>query len=154
MKTITQLCKYLFVTSFILMSCVSCGDDEPSLDDDKTPGSDNKPNNKIEYYVKYQSNVSIPVSKHVPVYVTVVTEKGAQELEVPRSWEGVYGPFNVLTTMSISLHCGGNYNPNMTSCRGRISICRGNQPFVLKTDQSFKGTSFTVSYSVTQEDLK
>ena len=80
MKTITQLCKYLFVLSFILIGCISCSNDEPSLDDDKNPGSDNKPNNKIEYYVKYQSNVTIPLPRYVPVYVTVMTEKGVQKL--------------------------------------------------------------------------
>lgn len=153
MKLITQLCKYLLVTSFILMSCVSCGEYEPSLDDDKNLGSDNKPDNKIEYYVKYQSNVTIPLSRYVPVYVTVMTEKGVQKLEVPRSWEGVFGPFNNLTTLSISLGCGLSLNQNMTSCRGRISICRGNQPFILKEDQSFQGTSFNMSYTVKQEDL-
>lgn len=153
MKTITRLCKYLFVISFILIGCVSCGDDEPSLDDDKNPGSDNKTDNKIEYYVKYQSDVSIPSSKYITIRISVVTEKGLQSLEVPRSWEGVFGPFNKLTTLSISSN-GGGYNENVTSCRGRISICRGNQPFILKEDQSFQGTSFNVSYTVTQEDLK
>lgn len=153
MKTITQLCKYLFVLSFILIGCISCSNDEPSLDDDKNPGSDNKTDNKIEYYVKYQSDVSIPSSKYITIRISVVTEKGLQSLDVPRSWEGVFGPFNKLTTLSISSN-GGGYNENVTSCRGRISICRGNQPFILKEDQSFQGTSFNVSYTVTQEDLK
>lgn len=153
MKTITQFCKYLFVLSFILIGTVSCSNDEPSLDDDKNPGSDNKTDNKIEYYVKYQSDVSIPSSKYITIRISVVTEKGLQSLEVPKSWEGVFGPFNELTTLSISSN-GGSYNENVTSCRGRISICRGNQPFILKEDQSFQGTSFNVSYTVTQEDLK
>jgi len=131
------------------MLFVSCGKDES--DEPKKP--DTGSGDKIEYYVKYESQVSIPSSQVRSVNVTVVTEKGKQTLNVPKTWEGIFGPFNELTTLSISSG-GGWYNPNMTSCRGRISICRGDQPFILKADESFKGTSFNVKYTVKKEDLK
>ncbi len=143
--------KHLFAISFVLMLFVSCGKDEN--DEPKNPDVDS--GDKIEYYVKYEFQVSIPSSQKIDIRATVRTEKGKQELIVPRTWEGIFGPFNELTTLSISVGTVmGNYNPNMTSSRGRISICRGNQPFILKADESFRGTSCTVNYTVKKEDLK
>lgn len=152
MIRIKQFCKHIFTISFVLMACYSCSSDEPEMDDSNNPSK--QPEEKIEYYVKYESNMSIPVSGHIDVFVKVMTEKGEQTIGVPRSWEGVFGPFNELKTLSISLKAGGSYNQNATSCGTRISICRGNQPFVLKTEKSFRGTSGALSYTVTKGDLK
>lgn len=151
MKFSRQLCLLTFVIPFLMTTFISCGSDDPS-DDIKVPEENEKPE-KIEYYVKYESSVSIPSSNYIPIQISVVTEKGVQSLSVPRSWEGIFGPFNELKTLEISGGTSG-YNPNMTSCRGRISICRGNQPFILKSDKSFRGTNLSVSYTVQKEDLK
>ena len=154
MRQFKQYSKYLFAISFTLMACISCSKDDPIIDVLETPEQVKGPENKIEYYVKYESYVSISTSNSVTVEVNVLTEKGNQTLSVPRSWEGTFGPFNKLTTLSITGGAVGNWNPKMTSCRGRISICRGNQPFILKEDKSFNGTSFNVKYTVKEEDLK
>lgn len=153
MKHIISFIRILFLFSVVMMLFVSCGKDEN--DEPKNPGTGAGSSNKIEYYVKYESHVSIPSSTVTSVDVTVVTERGIQKLNVPKNWEGTFGPFNELTTLVISCETIGNgYNPNMTNSRGSISICRGNQPFILKADASFKGTSYTVKYTVTKEDLK
>ena len=161
MRQPKQNFKLSLAISFALITCVSCSKDDPIIEDIEIPEQveqpDNKiekPENKIEYYVKYESNVSIPTSQSVTIKVNVLTEKGTQTLSVPRSWEGIFGPFNEYTTLSITAGASGFWNQNMTSCRGRISICRGNQPFILKTDQSFNGTSFNIKYTVKEEDLK
>ena len=143
----------IFVFSAFVMLFASCGKDEN--DEPKNPGTGAGSGEKIEYYVKYESTVSIPSSQKIYILVSVMTEKGIQKLKVPRTWNGIFGPFNDLATLSISGSPEyGNYNPNMTSSQGRISICRGNQPFILKADKSFNGTSFNVKYTVTKEDLK
>lgn len=152
MIRIKQFCKYFFAISFVLVACFSCSSDEPEMDDSNNPSK--QPEEKIEYYVKYESNMSINVSGHIDVYVKVMTEKGEQTIGVPRSWEGVFGPFDEFKTLSISVKAAGYWNQNATSCRARISVCRGNQPFILKADKSFSGTSGALSYTVTKDDLK
>ncbi|MDE5566915.1 MAG: hypothetical protein K2J12_00595 [Muribaculaceae bacterium] len=155
MKQIRLYYTYLFLISSALLACISCSKDHSYIIDELEPPKQvENPENRVEYYVKYESYVSIPTSKSVTVKVNVLTEKGNQTLSVPRSWEGTFGPFNELTTLSITGGAGGNWNQNMTSCRARISICRGNQPFILKEDKSFGGTSFNVKYTVKEEDLK
>lgn len=154
MKRVWLLCKICFTISALMIIGASCSTDEP-----KATGSIEEPNDKIdkndkiEYYVKYQSYVTIPSSYNIDIKVSVITEKGIQTFSVPRTWEGIFGPFNELTTLIISSNTAG-FNPSMTSCRGCISICRGNQPFILKADKSFNGTSYYVSYTVEKEDLK
>lgn len=153
MIRIKQFCKHIFAISFVLMACYSCSSDEPEMEKPETDEPVQKPEEKIEYYVKYESVVSIPISRPITIDLEVKTEKGKQSLSVPKSWEGVFGPFNELTVLYITSKTTG-YNENATSCRGRISICRGNQPFILKADKSFNGTSYTVTYAVTKDDLK
>lgn len=156
MKRLLSTFKTIFVISFLSMVCLSCNKDEPYIDEPKNPTPVETPieeESKIEYYVKYESSVSIPSSNYITIDLDVVTEKGRKSLSVPRSWEGIFGPFNELTTLSITSKTSG-YNVEMTSCRGRISICRGNQPFILKADESFKGTTYTVRYTVKESDLK
>ena len=153
MKRVSLFCTLLFVLSFVSMICISCSKEDAQIDEPKDPTLGEKPEEKIEYYVKYESNVSIPLSKHIDIDLTVVTEKGVQDLKVPRTWEGFFGPFNELTTLRITSRTIG-YNVNMTSCSGRISICSGNQPFILKNELYSNGTSFTLKYKVVKEDLK
>ncbi len=135
----------LYIFSLLTMMCISCGGDEPTAPEEES--------GKIEYYVKYESSVNIPSSHVSTVNIEVFTEKGTVSLTVPKTWEGVFGPFYDLVDLFITSKTTG-YNTSMTSCRGRISICRGNQPFILKADKSFKGTSYSVHYSVTEKDLE
>lgn len=148
MKQVNQLNRSYIITFFLLLISVSCSNDEPKV----TEVIENT-DDKIEYYVKYQSNVSISSSYFIEIDIEVVTEKGKQALKVPRQWEGVFGPFNELTTLSITSHTTG-WNTNTTNSKGSISICRGNQPFILKAEKYLQGTSYNVSYTVTKEDLK
>lgn len=153
MKRVSLFCTLLFVLSFVSMICVSCSKDDAQIDEPKAPTVEEKPEEKIEYYVKYESNVYIPSSNFKEIDLTVVTEKGVQDLKVPRTWEGIFGPFNKLTTLRITSRTIG-FNVHMTNCSGRISICRGNQPFILKNELYSNGTSFTLEYKVVKEDLK
>lgn len=153
MKRAIHIFKHLFAISFALMICVSCSTDEPEIDINKPNDPEVKPEENIEYYVKYESRVSIPISGFREIKISVYTEKGTQTLNVPKTWEGVFGPFNELTTLNISSLTTG-YGYYDTSCTGRISICRGNQPFILKAEKNSYGTSYSVSYTVTKEDLK
>lgn len=152
MKRTILLSKIFITISFLLSICISCSTDEPEMPNPDTE-QEVKPEEKIEYYVKYESNVSIPISRPIYIDIDVITEKGKQSLSVDRSWEGVFGPFYELTTLSITSHTTG-YNTNSTHYTGRISICRGNQPFILKAEKCSNGTSYSVSYTVTKEDLK
>lgn len=142
------LVKYLLLFCTLSIGCFSCGVDEPENDT-----VIEEPEEKIEYYVKYESYINIPSSKVSSMNIRVLTEKGVQSMDVPLKWEGIFGPFYELESLFI-FSKGGNYNVNMTSSRGRISICRGNQPFILKADKSFQGTQYSMSYKVTKEDLK
>lgn len=151
MKSKISFIGCLFVFSALAMLFVSCGKDEN--DEPKNPGAGSGSSEKIEYYVKYACHVTIPSSHVTSITVTVTTEKGKQKLTVPKTWEGIFGPFNELTTLDFSGGASG-YNPNMTNSRGSISICRGNQPFILKAEKSFKGSTFKMKYTVTKDDLK
>lgn len=145
------ICKNLYVFTILLIVCISCSKDEPKM---ASPETGKPVEEKIEYYVKYQSSTSIPSSKSINISVSVDTEKGRQSFKVPRTWEGTFGPFTELTTLRLSSSAEGFWNTNMTSCRGSISICRGNQPFILKAEKSFQGTSYSLSYEVKKEDLE
>ncbi|MDE5554778.1 MAG: hypothetical protein K2J10_06300, partial [Muribaculaceae bacterium] len=107
MKELKKFFNRLFVLSLVLIICISCNTDEPqeSQDTIDSPTVDN-PEDKIEYYVKYESYVSIPSSKYITIAITVETEKGRQSLNVPRTWEGVFGPFNELTTLYVASNTG------------------------------------------------
>ena len=154
MRFVKLFSKFLLMMPLLSVICVACSKEESYIDEPKSPTTPIvTPEEKVEYYVKYESSVTIPTSSYVTIGVTVLTEKGIQQLSVPRSWEGIFGPFNELKTLSISAASSG-FNENMTSCRGRISICRGNQPFILKAEKSSKGTAYNVSYTVTKDDLK
>lgn len=150
MKSKISFIGCLFVFSALAMLFVSCGKDEN--DEPKNPGAGSGSGEKIEYYVKYASKVSSSYVKHVKIMI--VTEKGKQTLTVPSTWEGVFGPMDHLTTLVISGDGIGYDHTGRANSSASISICRGNQPFVLKAEKSSKGTSFNVKYTVTKEDLK
>ena len=149
MKSKISVIGCLFVFSAVLMLFASCGKDEN--DEPKNPGAGSGSGEMIEYYVKYACKVSGKVTN---VKIMIVTEKGKQTLTVPNTWEGVFGPLDYLTTLVISGDGIGSDHTILAKSNASISICRGNQPFVLKADKSFKGTSFNVKYTVTKEDLK
>lgn len=154
MKKAILFSKIFIAISFLLLICASCSEDEPKMpNQDSGTEQEENTEEKIEYYVKYESIVSIPISRPIYIDLDVITEKGKQSLSVDRTWEGVFGPFNELTTLAIRSRTTG-YNTNSTHYTGRISICRGNQPFILKAEKCSNGTSYTVSYTVTKEDLK
>ena len=144
--------KSIFIILFTLFTCVSCSSDEPKINQSKEPSTE-EPENKIEYYVKYESVVNIPISRVTSVDIEVKTEKGIQKMEVPKAWEGTFGPFNDLTALKIACTSRG-YNENATNYTARIFICRGNQPFILKAEEHKKGTQYSLSYTVTKDDLK
>gem|GEM_PF-6739722 len=76
---------------------------------------------------------------------------------IPGKWEGTFGPFSKLETLQFSIKCDPDIYYSYAYFgyfNGRISICRGNQPYILKADETFRGEPLKMSYKVTAEDLK
>lgn len=151
----------LFVTlSFALVSCDKDDGPKPPKNEEVKPGED--PDEvHCEYYVKYELKYS-DLGKYMPktININVRTEKGLKEMSVPHDWEGVFGPFHTLEQMELEVvtaHIGMSSHGYVNV---RISICRGNQPYILKVDNTADYNSgiwyrnFYTSYTVTDEDLQ
>ena len=128
----------------ILLGSTSCSDDK---------NEPNEPNdNKIEYYVKYELSVYSRYQFNT-VTATLTTEKGITTMEIPRNWDGTFGPFDKLEKVILNITFNdGNYNTSSTN--GRISICRGNQPYILKADKSISNAPLQMEYQITALDVK
>ena len=132
----------IVITMFLF---VACHDKEDDL---------NEPNTlSIEYYVKYELKTS---SKYVysTVEATLNTEKGLVTMTIPINWEGTFGPFTQLENVIFKIKCEPDYIYNTSTYNGRISICRGNQPYILKADKTISNAPLDMQYDITTEDLK
>ena len=116
---------------------------------------------KKSYYVKYElSTKSIYIIKNVKI--KVLTENGLNEMMVPTSWEGTFGPFNdsenlyfnVELTGAVDADSGMNPAYNNTTFTGRISISVNNSPFVLKSEVNATKGPLNMMYKVNIEDLQ
>ena len=134
--------KYLFflVSIVLTLNLSSCSDD-------------NEPKStSTEYYVKYELKTT-SVHTYKTIDVTVYTEKGLTTTTVPRNWEGTFGPFTQLENLKFSIRCNGDYY-GLSTYNGRISICRGNQPYILKADKTVSNAPLEMNYQVVSDDLK
>lgn len=141
-QTLLHLISFLLI--IILTACENSHIDEP-----QRPGSNNEDSN-IEYYIKYELNTTSK-SAFSSVEATFLTEKGYITRNIPREWEGTFGPFNKLETANFYVKINKSI---WTTFNGRISICRGNQPYILKAEKSSFNKSLNMSYSITEDDLK
>ncbi len=132
------------VFSMLLTACENSHQDEP-----QNPGESNE-NSKIEYYIKYELKTTSK-SAFSTVDATFLTEKGYVTKTIPRDWEGTFGPFNKLEVASFQVQFN---NSIWTRFYGRISTCRGNQPYILKAEKSSFSSSLNMSYAITEDDLK
>ena len=140
--------KFLPIILLLLgISFVSCSDDKDEPDNNTSASEDYK-----EYYVKYEISGYSIQPRYNSISATITTEKGIVTMTIPTEWEGTFGPFSKLE----KLQCSMSYpsHNSATHFHGRISICRGNQPFILKADKSISGEPLNMSYTVTHEDLK
>lgn len=131
------------VITLVLFSACKDSADEPDSPTSQT----------VEYYVKYELKTS---SKYIyqTVEASLLTEKGYVTMSIPRNWEGTFGPFKQLENLVFTIKCDPEYTYNSSTYNGRISICRGNQPYILKADKSISNAPLNMSYQVTSDDLK
>lgn len=119
----------------------ACDDNKPDM-----------PQDKIEYYVKYEVTLSSYHSMVKSADISVVTEYGTKRFEIPTKWEAVFGPFNEPKNLYIKgLIPKGPY-PNQ-NIRGRIYISSDNSPFVLKAEKSAEN-NLVVKYLVKERDYQ
>ena len=136
---------FLLLLSCILLSFsfISCDNDEEEV-----------------YYVKYEIEYKDhPNYLPTAIEVDLITDKGFQCLDISPKWEGVYGPFHSIQKVGFEVRT--NNIITMTSeakVYGRISICSGNQPFVLKSEviktfNEIHNDYFSVYYTVEAGEL-
>lgn len=126
--------KYIKCLLFISLTLVlwSCGDDnEP-----------NNPSSNAEYYVKYEATVSS--NKIGDIKYTVITETGPKTFTSGKSFSQTFGPFKKGFNASIFADASSLYS---VSCNVRIYVCRGNEPFALKANNS-GGKQVSASYVI------
>lgn len=138
----TKLILIILLSAILFSSCNDKKDEPDQLDVEK-----------IEYYVKYELQTS---SRYVysTVDAQLVTEKGVVTMTIPRNWEGTFGPFTKLENIVFIIKREPAYTYNTTTFNGRISICKGNQPYILKSDKTISNAPLEMQYQITQEDLK
>lgn len=108
----------------------------------------------IEYYVQYEVK-AMSSKSYSSVFATLTTEKGVVTMEIPRVWTGTFGPIKSLQPMVLNVKCPeGTYYQSSTTTYGRISICRGNQPYILKAEKTISYKPLEMLYTVTLDDLK
>lgn len=148
-----RLKKYLYLVPLILSTLIlgGCGEDEPisskkpSLDTENTDNTDNKDNETPIYYVKYEAHVTSVFSSVKNVDYKVNTDKGSQTFTSGTSFSKIFGPFEKGFNASITAD-SRNYS---TECFVEIYVCRGNEPFALKANNSGKNkvtTSYTIDF--------
>lgn len=135
------------VLSFILTMLTACNDDKEKDEPDAPTAG------KIEYYVKYEIKTT---SRYIynTFDVTYTSEKGLETKTVPVNWEGTFGPFTKIDKLVLSIHCEPSHVYNTSTYNGRISICRGNQPYILKADYTISNKPLSMQYQVTDEDVR
>lgn len=138
----------IYIISFLFIMLFSACDNSQQ-DEPQRPGESNE-DSKIEYYIKYELKTTSK-SAFSSVEATFLTEKGNVTKTIPRNWEGTFGPFTKLESASFQVKFN---NSIWTTFYGRISTCRGNQPYILKAEKSSFNRSLNMSYSITEDDLK
>lgn len=110
----------------------SCGNDEP----------------EENYYVKYevQATSSQMISE---LEVEITTENGVETKRVLPTWNGTYGPIDKSTPIILNISYPGQYSLLNMKFSGRILMCKGNTPFVLKAEQHTKdGSPISLTYNI------
>lgn len=121
---------------------------------DKLSNEPENPQSKV-YYVQYElsQTSSWPGIRQGNVNVTLTTETGTQQLVLPSSWEGVFGPFTDLKKLELSARIDNSDYTSKITIHGRISVSVDNSPFALKAEGSSKNP-FYLSYRVTEQDIQ
>lgn len=135
---------FLLTTCLLLIACDKEAIDEPTVD---------KPNATVEYFVKYEIKTK-SIYSFSNIDVNYTSEKGLWSGKVTRNWEAVIGPFNKPQTIYFSADYPTDYVRDNTTFTARISICKGNQPFLLKAEKTSAPCPLSMSYTVTEQDLK
>ena len=139
--------KILIIAAVIFSLCIlsSC---------DKSSNEPENPQSKV-YYVKYElsQTSSWPGIRQGNVNVILTTEKGTQQLVLPSSWEGVFGPFTDLKELELSARIDNSDYTSIITIHGRISVSVENSPFGLKAEGNSKNP-FYLSYRVTEQDIQ
>jgi lipoprotein len=143
MTKLKKLYIFIILTSVITLSACKDDKDEPNSSQSAS----------VEYYIMYELKTSSRYSYHT-LGATITTEKGVVNMTIPRNWEGTFGPFNKFENIVFSIKCSPSYLYNTSTFNGRISICRGNQPYILKADKTISNAPLSMNYQITKEDLK
>lgn len=120
--------KFIILATFTFI-LFSCSDDEPSS----------------AYYVKYEASVkSVYIGDNIKY--TVKTENGFKTYTSGKSYSQTFGPvkkgFNAKITADAR-------DWNIADCEVKIYVCRGEEPFALKSSNSggkLVSTSYTIDY--------
>ena len=136
---------FLLLLSCILLSFsfISCDKDDEEV-----------------YYVKYEINYTDnPYYLPNAIKVDLITEKGAQCLDIDPKWEGVYGPFYSIEKVGFEVRTSNiRTMSDEAKIFGRISISSRDEPFVLKSEvtktfNEIKNDYFSVYYTVEAGEL-
>lgn len=130
--------KYLFIPLSLILW--GCGTDEIT-EEEPQPQS---PSVEMEYYVKYEATVtSIYIGD---INYTVNTDKGSKTFTSGPSFSQTFGPVKKGFHATLRADAGSLYN---ASCDVRIYVCRGNEPFAFKANNSggkIVYTSYIIDY--------
>lgn len=103
-----------------------------------------EPVENVRYYVKYEMYMPYGgfQGPDQTRRITITTEDGKRSLSVSKSeWEGIYGPFQSGSELSIKVVAEGGAVTNVVDSYVRLSVSRDKEPFVVKGEDSGKGKS-------------
>ncbi len=108
-------------------------------------GDNNEPDDSYssDYYVKYEASVSSSNYGKTVEY-TVETDIGRKTFVGGKTFEQTFGPVKKGFKASVRADAGNYYG---AECNVKIYVCRGNEPFALKANQS-GSTNVAVSYTI------
>ena len=89
------------------------------------------------YYVKYELIVTGSSSYAINTQITLNTEKGEQSFKSGTEFSETFGPVEKGFVARIMVSGNRNISANV-----RIYVCRGDEPFVLKLNNTFTLSSY------------